>query len=142
MPTDPPAPNPDPTSLDIAPFQKGQILDAARLERMRQVQAGQSITVEGGGGVAHNSGGTSIRQPVPQEFWARITAGTNPYGWIRVIPITAGGWQDAVVTGSAGGSGAAREVNGNAGVPASTIVWMRRDGGLDQFHFQYSACPS
>lgn len=56
-------------------------------------------------------------------FWAKVTAGTNPYTWTEQTPAASGTWGNK--SGGRTGTLDAYEENDNTGVPADIIVWMR-----------------
>ena len=83
--------------------------------------------------------GYHLNIALPEEFWAKVTGGSNPYAWTEQIPVASGGWTAGTRTGTTT-TNSAYEVNNNTGVPVGTFVRLEDRQGGSKYLFLYSKC--
>lgn len=122
--------------MRIPPFRVGQEIDAARVEELRKLaEALSNIRAVPPLEVSVTSAGIVFRLVQGVEFWAKITAGSNPYTWKEQVPTGSGGWQD----GARSGTLTLTEANGNSTIVANTIVRVYSNGD-GSYSFVYGTC--
>jgi hypothetical protein len=83
----------------------------------------RSRTSDGGLSGFNGTGGPGLTFPGSDEFYAKITGGTNPYSW-DFTAHQSGSWTTIAPGGTAGSPGQAWELNASTDIPSGHIVTL------------------
>ena len=125
---------------NIEPIHPGDPIRATWLNALRRAAlAALNLKVEAPLELVKTAGGFVLRLAWNPRFWIKVTSGTNPYAWTEQVAAAGGTWAAGSRSGTTT-TDPAYEQNGNASVPANTVVIARRAVGTGALIFQTGGC--